>query len=186
MIQIRNKKGFTLIEILINLTLIGILSAFMFANFSTIKKARDTRRKADLKQIEKALEQYRSDNGIYPSNPVNGITDLVNCPVASPTYFGDDVSSDPCSITYLNKIPTDPGGSSTWNSGNYLYYSGDGQKYYLVSCAEDTSDKDALEETDLGTEIETAIDTAAKSVLMNTADFANDCKSDYGYLIISQ
>lgn len=60
-------KGFTLMEILIAMAIVGILSGVGFSSFTTsIKKTRDAERKADLSSITKALEAYNSDFGVYP------------------------------------------------------------------------------------------------------------------------
>ncbi|MBI2030997.1 MAG: type II secretion system protein GspG [Candidatus Levybacteria bacterium] len=184
-LNLKSSFGFTLIEILIVLALIGILSVIFFINFSVIPKARDAQRKADLKQLEKAVEQYRSDNGIYPNN--NGITELLNCPVSPPlTYFGDDIASDPCETTYLNKIPVDPRGSAYWYGGKYLYYSGDGLKYYIAACTENKNDKDSFSRVVMITKISQVFGVQGVNALTTTANFTNDCKSTYGFLIIGQ
>lgn len=87
------KKGFTLIEILVVLSLIGILVGFSLVAFQGSRaSARDARRKADLEQIRAALEIYRSDNNTYPANlsslsppAANYIAEIPTDP-ASPTY----------------------------------------------------------------------------------------------------
>src|SRR3990167_10302283 len=56
-------SGFTLIELLVVIAIIGILASFAIASFSSAQaKARDSRRKADLDAIVKALELARSDS----------------------------------------------------------------------------------------------------------------------------
>lgn len=61
------KEGFTLIELLIVIVILGILAAFVSGNFfSSLKKGRDARRKADLNNVKKALEMYYEDNLKYP------------------------------------------------------------------------------------------------------------------------
>lgn len=63
------KKGFTLIEILIVITIVGILIAIATSSYLTaLKQSRDTRRKTDLEQIRQGLETYRSENGLYPES----------------------------------------------------------------------------------------------------------------------
>jgi len=61
-------KAFTLIELLIVVAILGVLATFVTFSFQgTQKSARDTRRKAELKQYQDALEIYASANdGFYP------------------------------------------------------------------------------------------------------------------------
>lgn len=63
------KNAFTLLEILVVISIIGILVALGTAAFSTTqKKGRDARRKADIKAIQGGLEQYYAKNTAYPAN----------------------------------------------------------------------------------------------------------------------
>ena len=63
------KKGFTLIEMLVVISLIGILSALSLVSFTSAQKqARDVTRKSDMKQYQTVLESYGNlTNGLYPS-----------------------------------------------------------------------------------------------------------------------
>lgn len=64
------KKGFTLLELLIVIAIIGILVSISVASFSLAQKqSRDQRRKTDVKAIQDAWEQYYADNSSsYPSS----------------------------------------------------------------------------------------------------------------------
>jgi len=63
-----NKKGFTLIELLVVIAVIGLLASIVLVSVNSARaKARDTKRKADLYQLQQALEMYYDENGIYPS-----------------------------------------------------------------------------------------------------------------------
>ncbi|HNP89485.1 MAG: Type II secretion system protein G precursor [Microgenomates group bacterium ADurb.Bin219] len=90
--QKKNKSGFSLVELLIVFSLMGVLLSISLAALgSTRKSARDSKRKADLEQIRSALEMYRTDVGIYPSNLLFGTGSL---------SFGNDI--------YLSSVPNDP------------------------------------------------------------------------------
>lgn len=72
MINLRNKfkktRGFTLLEILVVISIIGILIAIGSAAFTTAqKKGRDARRRADMKAYQSTFEQYFSENNAYSS-----------------------------------------------------------------------------------------------------------------------
>jgi len=63
----KTKKGFTLIELLVVIAIIGILSSIVIASLNSArKKARDSRRVADIKQVQLALEMYFDSNRSYP------------------------------------------------------------------------------------------------------------------------
>lgn len=60
--------GFTLVELLISITIIAILTIIALASYSYFQKsARDAKRQSDLKFIQSALEQFRADQGSYPA-----------------------------------------------------------------------------------------------------------------------
>ena len=133
--------GFTLIELIIVIGIIGILAGMIMLVLDPAKqlqKARDGQRKADLGQIQSALEFYRSDIGRYPTT--SGTTYQLNSTTACMTSqsFTGTVGSN--TITYLKKIPCDSKGTSYYNGGNYYYYSSDGKTYSLAACLENGSD----------------------------------------------
>ena len=73
----RNKQGFTLIEILVAVSIIALLTVMGVTNFMVAnKKARDGKRQGDLEQIRAALEIYRADERIYPTTG-NFVSEIV-------------------------------------------------------------------------------------------------------------
>lgn len=67
--MIEKKRGFTLIELIVTITIIAILSVIAVVNFSEAnRKARDTKRMSDLEKIRIALELFRQVRTVYPVN----------------------------------------------------------------------------------------------------------------------
>ncbi|MBI2030998.1 MAG: prepilin-type N-terminal cleavage/methylation domain-containing protein [Candidatus Levybacteria bacterium] len=134
------KKGFTLIEIMVVVAIIGVLAGIIITNIDVVRRSRDAQRKSDFRKIQTALEQYKADVGSYP------LTVLGNkVPSNCGSSFGNDAfgSTPPCAIIYLTKIPQDPSNGTNWfNAGNYSYQSGDGNTYQLTACIENTKDQD--------------------------------------------
>ena len=90
------KRGFTMIEILVAVTIMAVLAAIGFTAYGKInKRSRDSKRKADIEQIRSALEMYRSDYGYYPNTGSGVWTDASNL-------------STPLVSTYMPAIPADP------------------------------------------------------------------------------
>jgi len=69
MISLKNKQsGFTIIELLIVIVVIGILAGLVLTTFNGIQqKARDTERETDVKALHAQLEAYWAQQGFYPS-----------------------------------------------------------------------------------------------------------------------
>jgi len=137
---INPKHGFTLIELLVVVAIMGLLATLaMFAFSSSRGKARDAKRKADIAQIQKALDMYFQDNGTYPASggataPNGGWTNSAD---ASWNAFKTALSP------YIN-APTDPlNETGGWAPGkkNFSYFSSsygcDRKWYMLVYALED-------------------------------------------------
>lgn len=64
----KKQEGFTIVELLIVIVVIGILAALVITTFSGIqRRARDTERQTDIKAIHNIVEAYYADNGYYPT-----------------------------------------------------------------------------------------------------------------------
>lgn len=62
------QKGFTIVELLIVIVVIGILAALVVVTYNGIQqKARDTERKTDVNALHGQLEAYQAQNGKYPT-----------------------------------------------------------------------------------------------------------------------
>lgn len=120
------QTGFTLLELLVVISIIGILMALGVVAYSTAqKRGRDAQRRGDLKAISSALEQYYAATGGYPvSNSCSGIA----------TAMGTD---------YL------PGGAPTDPKQNYSYTcNSSSSSYYLCADVEsDDGNNDAADDS---------------------------------------
>lgn len=69
MLSLKQKQsGFTIVELLIVIVIIGILAGLVITTFAGIQqKARDSERKTDINAIQKQLEAFYADKGYYPS-----------------------------------------------------------------------------------------------------------------------
>jgi prepilin-type N-terminal cleavage/methylation domain-containing protein len=69
MISLKKKQsGFTIVELLIVIVVIGILATLVIVTFSGVQqKARDTKRETDVKALASQLEVYYANNGSYPA-----------------------------------------------------------------------------------------------------------------------
>ena len=102
-------SGFTLIEIMVVVVILGVLGALIVPNIvGRPDEARATAARSDIQQIGNALDLYRMDNGHYPSTD-QGLEALVDKPAGypEPRRWNPD--------GYLKRVPVDPWGEP------YLY-----------------------------------------------------------------
>jgi prepilin-type N-terminal cleavage/methylation domain-containing protein len=67
------QKGFTIVELLIVIVVIGILAALVITTYNGIQqKGRNTERTTDLKAVQGQLEAYYASNGRYPAVATDG------------------------------------------------------------------------------------------------------------------
>ena len=117
-------RGFTMIEIMVVVAILGILAALVVPQIAgKDDKARVERARSDIKTIASALEMYKLDNYSYPSTD-QGLDALVNQPSDAPNWSG-----------YLRSLPADPWGEE------YIYISpGQAGDYDLISMGSDRQD----------------------------------------------
>lgn len=123
---LKKQGGFTLLELLIVIVIIGILALLIIPNITSApKKARDTQRKTDITTIRKGLEEYFVNNNSYPAALAT-------------------LSTGTAPI--LKTVPTDPK-----NTGTYVYTytpAASNTTYTLKACLENDQDNSANVATD--------------------------------------
>ena len=122
------QKGFTLIELMIVIVIIGILATLLIPRImERPEEARRIKGKMDIKTIESALKLYKIDSGTYPTTE-QGLEALVKKPETSP------VPKKWREGGYLEgSVPNDP-----W--GNPFYYTSpgsDGRDFEIISYGND-------------------------------------------------
>jgi len=115
------QAGFTLIEIMVVVFILGLLVTLVAPKIiGRTDQARQTKAIADIKAIEQGMKLFKLDNGFYPST-AEGINALVQAPPRARRFNPDG---------YLDKVPLDP-----W--GMEYVYSTDGRTVHVMSYGAD-------------------------------------------------
>ncbi len=137
--KLRDQKGMTLIEIMVVVTILGIIATIVTVNvLDRLDQAKASAAMTQMKNLETALDEFRRDNGFYPSTE-QGMKALIEKPT-----IGREPKRYPRN-GYLkgNEVPQDP-----W-SCDFIYHSPGlhGNRYEISSlgadCAEGGEDVDA-------------------------------------------
>ncbi|MGF1708082.1 type II secretion system major pseudopilin GspG [Enterovibrio baiacu] len=101
----RRQQGFTLLEIMVVIVILGVLASLVVPNLLGNKDKADQQKAiTDISALEGALDMYRLDNSVYPTTD-QGLDALVTKPTSSPeprSYRQDG---------YIKRLPQDPWGN---------------------------------------------------------------------------
>lgn len=119
--------GFTLIELLVVISIISLLSSVVLTSVNSARaKARDARRIADFREIQKALELYYDTNGSYPL----GSQGSGQWSSHAPGYGNNDNYIVGLAPTYIPTLPRDP----KYDEAHYGYlYNSNGTDYIILA-----------------------------------------------------
>ena len=108
---LRDRAGFTLIEIMVVIVILGLLAALVVPKLvGRTEEAKKTQARVQIKNLEQALELFKLDNGFYPATE-QGLEALVRIPEAG------RIPKNYRKGGYLDRLPKDP-----WGNG-YVYIS---------------------------------------------------------------
>ena len=103
--RVQERAGFTLLEIMIVIVILGLLAALVVPKLiGRTEEAKQTQSRLQIKNIEQALQLFKLDNGFYPETQ-QGIQALVHAPEVGriPKNYRKE--------GYLDRVPKDPWGS---------------------------------------------------------------------------
>ena len=124
--NMKRRTGFTLIEIMVVVVILGLLAAVVVPNvIARVEEARRTTAKTQIETIVTALEMYRLHNGVYPTTQ-QGLEALVKKPTTAPVP--KRYPNEP----YIKSIPPDP-----WTNPYIYRCPGEIGAYDIVSAGPD-------------------------------------------------
>jgi len=114
-------KGFTLLELLVVIVIIGLLAGYVAPRyFSQVGRSEVQVARAQIDSLEKALDQYRLDNRAYPTNE-QGLDALVTKPADALAWNGPylkkSVPNDPWGRAYVYRVPGTKGDFDLYSFG---------------------------------------------------------------------
>jgi len=119
---VNNQKGFTMIEIMVVVVILGILAGVVVPRImDNPDKARVAKAKQDIAALESALDVYRLDNYIYPTTD-QGLEALVTKPGDAPNWkqggYVKKLRKDPWGNDYLYMSPGEHGETDIYSLGS--------------------------------------------------------------------
>jgi general secretion pathway protein G len=103
--RLRNRAGFTLIEIMVVIVILGLLAALVVPKLiGRTEEAKKTQTRVQIKSLQQALELFKLDNGFYPSTD-QGLDALVRMPE------GGRIPKNYRKGGYIDRTPKDPWGN---------------------------------------------------------------------------
>ncbi len=120
------QRGFTLLEVMVVIVILGILASMVVPNLMGNKdKADQQKTVSDIVALENALDMYKLDNGIYPTTD-QGLDALVQKPDSSPEPRNFREGG------YVKRLPQDP-----WRNDYLLLSPGENSKIDIFSAGPD-------------------------------------------------
>lgn len=124
--MLQNKKGFTIIELLIVIAIIGLLATISIVALNGARqKGRDAKRIGDIRQVQTALELYFNDRDAYPVAAEAIVLGSANARVLCDTAAGFQATTTGCGKVYMGIVPSNPlpGGVNYSYTGTATTYS---------------------------------------------------------------
>lgn len=146
-----NKRGFTLVEVMVVIIIIGIISSFAMSGIDKYKtRGRDLQRLSDLERFKTAVELYASKNGFYPKTFAEGASTVWACftcagdgsstgqylHLTNPYTTADLGVLNTVFASYINKLIDPKEGDFPSTPSSYPYrgfiYASDGYRYKVL------------------------------------------------------
>lgn len=135
----RDDKGFTLLEMMVVIMIIGLLASLIVPNILGNKDKADQKKAvADITALENALDMYRIDNGVYPDNS-EGLEALLHAPqsIKSQNTYREG--------GYIKHLPNDP-----WHHPYHYQYPGDHLDVDIFTFGSDNQPEGQKSAADIG------------------------------------